>query len=255
MSALKDIAGCSAGLGASADPSAMIEKILGPLAGANGLSDAIKELATVKGKFTLKTQVELFAPGLVALMQTQGGQGVPAGVDATAPLMEVTFRLAELSTDPVPDAVFQVPAGYQAAPLEDLLKGFSKAGLAQVQPPKPQVPVAAAPPREDFKGPAYRPGGGVSNPVALYEPEPQYTEEARHARIQGSVLVSLIIDGSGLPRNLKVIRSLDPGLDQMALDAVGQWKFKPGLKDGNPVAAQAQVEVTFRLLDKPPGNQ
>ena len=66
------------------------------------------------------------------------------------------------------------------------------------------------------------------------------------------MLVSLVVDENGVPRNVKVVRSLDPGLDQKAIEAVQQWKFRPGQKDGNPVAVQAQIQVTFKLLDKPP---
>ncbi len=204
-----------------------------------------------KGKFALRSELELFAPGIVAILLAQGGQGLPANVDVNAALVKLDFNLAELSTDPVPEAAFQVPAGYQEAPLEDLLKTIPKPGLAQAQLQAP----AAAPPIEDFKGPAYRPGGGVTNPVVVYKPEPKYTEEARHAKIQGAVLISLVVDENGVARNVKVVRSLDPGLDQSAIDTVRQWKFKPGQKDGNPVAVAAQIEVTFRLLDKPPDQQ
>jgi TonB family protein len=249
--ALKEIAGCSANPGASADPSAIIERVLGPVGGANGLGDAAKQLTALKGKFALKTELELFAPGIVAILLAQGGQGLPANVDVNAALVKLDFNLAELSTDTVPDAAFQVPSGYQEASLEDLLKTIPKPGLAQAQPQAP----AAAPPIEDFKGPAYRPGGGVTNPVVVYKPEPKYTEEARHAKIQGAVLISLVVDENGVARNVKVVRSLDPGLDQSAINTVRQWKFKPGQKDGNPVAVAAQIEVTFRLLDKPPDQQ
>ena len=252
--ALDQMATCSAGLGPSADPSAIIEKILGPLAGAGGLGDAMKELISAKGKLVLKTQSEVFAPAILAMMRTQGGPGVAPTADVNAPMIEVSFNLAELSTNPLPDTEFQVPAGYQEAPLEDLLKAINRTGLAQAQPPR-QTAIAVAPPIQDFNGPAYRPGGGVTNPVALYKPEPKYTEEARQAKIQGSVLLSLVVDENGVARNIKVVRPLDPGLDQKAVDAVRQWKFKPGQKDGRPVAVTAQIEVSFRLLDKPPGNQ
>jgi TonB family protein len=254
LPALKEIAGCSAGLGASADPSAIVEKILGPFAGANGLSDAMKQLTALKGKVALKTQLEIFAPGMVALLQAQGGQGLPANVDANAALMKLDFNMAELFSDPLSDALFQVPAGYQAAPLEDLLKAIPKPALAQAEPPKPKAPVAAAP-INDFTGTAYRPDGGITNPAAVFRPEPKYTEEARQAKIQGSVLLSLVVDENGVARNIKVVRSLDPGLDQSAVDTVRGWKFMPGEKDGRPVAVMAQVEITFRLLDKPPDKQ
>ncbi len=94
----------------------------------------------------------------------------------------------------------------------------------------------------------YRPGGGVTNPIPTYHPEPQYTEEARQAKWQGSVMVSVIIDATGTPTNIKVIRPLGLGLDEKAIEAVSQWKFQPGTKDGVPVPVQAQIEVTFRLL-------
>jgi protein TonB len=97
-------------------------------------------------------------------------------------------------------------------------------------------------------GGAYRPGGGVTNPVALYKPEPQYSEEARKAKWQGAVLLSLVVDENGKPINIKVVRPLGLGLDEKAIEAVSQWKFKPGMKDGKAVPVQAQIEVTFRLL-------
>lgn len=97
-------------------------------------------------------------------------------------------------------------------------------------------------------GGAYRPGGGVSNPVPIYKPEPQYSEEARKAKWQGSVLLSLVVDENGKTTDIHVVRPLGLGLDEKAIEAVTQWKFTPGKKDGKPVKVQAQIEVTFRLL-------
>jgi TonB family protein len=250
--ALSQMATCSARLGPDADPSAIVEKILGPLVGTGGLSDALKGLAAVKGKVMLKTQTAAFAPGIVALLQAQGAPGLAPAGDVNAPLAEATFSLAELSTYLLSDALFQVPAGYQEASLEELLKTIPKPALPQAAPPKPQAPAAAATPINDFTGTAVRPGNGVSNPAVVSQVQPKYDEQARAAKIEGSVLVSLVVDENGVPRNVKVVRSLDPGLDQKAIEAVQQWKFRPGQKDGNPVAVQAQIQVTFKLLDKPP---
>jgi TonB family protein len=97
-------------------------------------------------------------------------------------------------------------------------------------------------------GGVYRPGNGVTNPVPIYRPEPQYSEEARKAKWQGAVLLSLVVDENGKPQQIKVIRPLGLGLDEKAIEAVSQWKFKPGTLNGKPVAVTAQVEVSFRLL-------
>ena len=99
-----------------------------------------------------------------------------------------------------------------------------------------------------FGGGAYRIGGGVSAPTVLYKVEPEYSEEARKAKFQGTVVIFIVVDERGSPRDLKVIRPLGLGLDQKALEAVQQWKFSPGKKDGRPVAVQATIEVNFRLL-------
>lgn len=97
-------------------------------------------------------------------------------------------------------------------------------------------------------GGAYRIGGGVTGPVVLYKIEPEYSEEARKTKFQGTVLIFIVVDERGNPRDLKVIRPLGMGLDQKALEAVARWKFSPGKKDGKPVAVQATVEINFRLL-------
>jgi TonB family protein len=94
----------------------------------------------------------------------------------------------------------------------------------------------------------YRVGNGVTAPVLLYKVEPQYTEEARAAKYQGTVLVFAEIQPDGTATNIKVIRSLGLGLDQKAIEAVSQWRFKPGTKDGVPVPVGATIEVNFRLL-------
>jgi periplasmic protein TonB len=97
-------------------------------------------------------------------------------------------------------------------------------------------------------GGAYRIGGDVSAPQLISKVEPEYSEEARKAKFSGSVLLSIVVDEHGLPRDIKVIRPLGLGLDEKAVEAVSRWRFRPGVKGGRPVATQAQVEVNFRLL-------
>ncbi len=82
----------------------------------------------------------------------------------------------------------------------------------------------------------------------IYRVEPEYTEAARKAKYQGTVVLYAVVGPDGKVRDLRVVRALGLGLDEKALDAVRQWKFRPGLKDGQPVAVAASIEVTFRLL-------
>lgn len=96
-------------------------------------------------------------------------------------------------------------------------------------------------------GGAYRAGGGVTSPRAIYDPDPDYSEEARKARYQGTVVLWVVIDQNGLPREIKVVRSLGMGLDEKAIEAVKKWRFQPGYKDGVPVPVQVNIEVAFHL--------
>ena len=96
-------------------------------------------------------------------------------------------------------------------------------------------------------GGVYKVGGGISAPQAISAPDPDYTEEARRAKKQGTCVLWLIVDAAGHPRDIKVVRGLGLGLDAKALEAVRQWRFQPALKDGKPVDVQISVEVDFHL--------
>jgi TonB family protein len=97
-------------------------------------------------------------------------------------------------------------------------------------------------------GGVFRVGGGVSAPVVLYKVEPEYSEEARKAKYAGTVVLELVVDVAGKAQNIKVTRSLGLGLDENAIQAVNQWKFRPGYRNGRPVPVIATIEVYFRLL-------
>src|SRR6267154_3859189 len=96
-------------------------------------------------------------------------------------------------------------------------------------------------------GGVFKVGGGISAPQAVSTPDPEYTEEARNAKTQGTCILWLIVDDQGRPRDIRVVRGLGMGLDSKAIEAVKQWKFQPALKDGRPVNVQISVEVGFRL--------
>jgi TonB family protein len=93
-----------------------------------------------------------------------------------------------------------------------------------------------------------RVAGGVTAPVLIQKVEPEYSEEARAARYQGTVVVAVTVDSDGTARDMQVVRGLGLGLDEKALQAISQWRFKPGAKDGQPVPVMATIEVNFRLL-------
>jgi TonB family protein len=97
-------------------------------------------------------------------------------------------------------------------------------------------------------GGVYRVGGGVTAPQLVSKIEPEYSEEARKAKYQGTVTLYIQVDAQGKAINMRVLHSLGLGLDEKAMEAVKKWKFKPGTKDGKPVTVEAQIEVNFRLL-------
>jgi TonB family protein len=99
-----------------------------------------------------------------------------------------------------------------------------------------------------YGGGVYRIGGGVSQPSLLFKIEPEYSEEARKAKYQGTVTLQVIVDENGKPRDVRVTRALGLGLDEKAIEAVQKWRFRPAQKDGKPVAVVATIEVNFRLL-------
>jgi protein TonB len=96
-------------------------------------------------------------------------------------------------------------------------------------------------------GGAYRIGDGVSSPHAIYAPDPEFSEEARKERFQGTVVLWVIVGPDGRTHDIRVHRSLGMGLDEKAIEALRQWRFEPGRKDGIAVAVQVNVEVNFRL--------
>lgn len=98
-----------------------------------------------------------------------------------------------------------------------------------------------------LEGAAYLVGGAVSAPRVVYDPDPEYSDEARKAKYQGTAVLWLVVDPSGKPRDILILRPLGLGLDEKALAAISTWKFAPAQKDGKPVAVRINVEVSFRL--------
>jgi TonB family protein len=121
-----------------------------------------------------------------------------------------------------------------------VLAGFGVLSLqksnAQSEPPRDQ-PVYE-----------YKPGGDVTSPRVIYKVDPAYTEDARQQKISGAVVLSMAIGTDGLAHDISINKSLDPGLDRKAAEAVEQWHFAPGTLNGEPVAVRAVIEINFKLL-------
>jgi len=90
-------------------------------------------------------------------------------------------------------------------------------------------------------------GGGVTEPRLLQEIRPDYSDDGRKARIQGTVELLIIVNADGTVKFENVRKSLGYGLDQKAIDAVRKWRFTPGKKDGKPVATYVSVLINFSL--------
>jgi protein TonB len=94
----------------------------------------------------------------------------------------------------------------------------------------------------------YTPGNGVKAPVLIREVKPQYTRSAMDRKVEGRVMMECVIETDGtVGKDVEVTQSLDPELDEQAIIALRQWRFKPGTKDDKAVRVQVNVEMTFTL--------
>lgn len=96
-------------------------------------------------------------------------------------------------------------------------------------------------------GGAFRIGKGVTAPRVIYQTDPEFSEEARKAKYQGTCVLGLVVDATGRPTNIRVLNALGMGLDEKAIESVRNWKFEPGQKDGHAVSVEIAVEVDFHL--------
>jgi TonB family protein len=90
--------------------------------------------------------------------------------------------------------------------------------------------------------------GSLTEPVLLWKVDPEYSEDARKAKLQGVVMVRAVIDARGQVQNISVAQGLGLGLDERAIAAVQKWKFRAGTRNGQPVSTSALIQLTFRLL-------
>jgi len=96
-------------------------------------------------------------------------------------------------------------------------------------------------------GGVFHVGAGVSPPRVVYQPDIEFSEEARKAKYQGICVLALVVDAQGRPTNIRVTSSLGMGLDEKAIEAAKKYRFEPGTKNGHPVAVEIALEVDFHL--------
>ncbi len=122
----------------------------------------------------------------------------------------------------------------------------SGSAVAQDKPASPLVSPSQAAPSEE----SVCKEGGVKPPRIILAPSPKLTEDEKKsdkAKYNGVAVVSLVVSTEGKPLDIKVTKSLGPGLDKRTIEAVNTWKFDPAAKDCKPVAVKISVEVTFAL--------
>jgi|ERR1700690_1262509 len=114
-------------------------------------------------------------------------------------------------------------------------------GLSHAQDDQSSNPKASGSP------PVASEESGITRPRAIYAPDPEYSDEGRKKKINGTVELSLTVGTDGLAHDIKVEKKLGHGLDEKAVEALRRWKFQPALKDGKPCEAHLQVAMTFKI--------
>lgn len=117
----------------------------------------------------------------------------------------------------------------------------------QEPPPSSNAGTSPTAPAQPSKDGVYRVGNGVTPPVPIKMPDPKYTEEARQAKYQGTVLLWMIVTPDGRPKDIKVTHPIGHGLTEKAIEAARKWRFKPATLNGHPVAVQINIQMNFRL--------
>lgn len=129
-----------------------------------------------------------------------------------------------------------------------LLVSLTALTLCAPSPAQNQPDKSSDQPAEQNQEPIYKAGSnGVTVPHLIHNVIPEYSDKGRRAKVEGTVLISLVVDSSGNPTMIKVTQSLGSGLDEKAVEAVQQWRFEPATKDGKPVAVHINAEVSFHL--------
>lgn len=207
-----------------------------------------------------KSQPGAWATG--RLPQATRLQTMPPDPENPQPLMSAQDPFEEIQSIQMPIDIIQ----NEALPIGDITgppNGLTTSGPGNGGGIGPGDGTGVGPGKGPGAGPGNYPGGigpnsgsgihmvgesGLREPVALFQPLPSYTEQARKHRIQGLVLLQVVIFKDGSVGSVRVLRGLDHGLDESAIQTVmNKWRFRPGTLNGKPVDVLANIEVDFRL--------
>jgi TonB family protein len=213
---------------------------LSALVDENGLPRSIQTLQSDDARLSD------FAIGFIAAQRFKAGthNGVPAAVAIEATLGLQTCWQPTKGTDDGKTLGLTLRS-HPAIAIETLKQTL--AALEEVNPQTANIGQSAP-----EAGPGvYKIGANIGAPVLLNHVEAEYSDYARKQRIQGICALSLIVDANGMPQDVHVVKSLEPSLDDNAVDAVKQFRFKPAMKDGTtPVPVVITVEVDFHLYKR-----
>jgi periplasmic protein TonB len=101
---------------------------------------------------------------------------------------------------------------------------------------------------QDGPSQVYEPGGAVRGPKLIHYVEPAFSANSREAYVEGTVRISTVVTSEGVPSRCEVLKGLNSEEDKTAMEALKQWRFQPGTKDGKPVNVHVTVEVVFHLM-------
>lgn len=174
----------------------------------------IEGTVTIEGAFDVR--------GCMKVLRTVRSVGFGLDENALAALRSWRFSPAKRNGEPV-DAIAQIDIDFS---------------------------LAAAPPSEydDIQTAISAPG--ISAPTVIRRVEPRYTDEARQARVVGTVILQAVIQTNGTADILKVVKPLPLGLTESALEAIQQWRFRPAIRNGREIPVATNIEVVFNLEQK-----
>jgi TonB family protein len=192
-------------------------------------------------------------PYMYALLEIAAGKTEPALVAAPAFLSERQLvRRIELLVKEVSMSKARLISSFSTLAVVLILAGGLAVRAFPLKSPVPAIQPAVA----THADPAPTPGRdkvfdvnskGVVKPVLISHSDPPYTEQARVAKVAGTVVLNIVIDAQGNVAEAKVTKSLDKGLDESAVNTIKTWRFKPATKAGKPVACKMMIEVSFRF--------